>query len=521
MSTTLVRGGRIHAPSTPDATAMAVRDGMITWIGRDEAAPAADAVVELDGGFVTPAFVDAHVHSTGAGLLRTGVDLTRCGSLAELLDGVRDRARPGHLVWGHGWDETTWPERRPPTRTELDAAGGGAAVYLSRIDVHSALVSTALVTPEARSAPGWSDSGPVSRAAHHAIRAAFLDSITLDQRRAAQREFLRHAASMGVAAVHECGGPDISGADDLADLLALATEPLPEVIAYWGSRDGALPPGARGLAGDLFVDGALGSRTAALSAPYTDAPDTAGALYLDSEQIAGHVVACTRAGIQAGFHVIGDAATAVVVAGFARAEDVVGIEALRGARHRLEHLEMVDAEQAARLGGWGVVGSVQPQFDAAWGGRTGMYAQRLGPDRGAGLNPYARLADAGVVLAFGSDCPVTPVDPWASVRAAVCHRTKGFGISPEAAFAAHTVGGWYAAGVTGGVLEPGAAATYAVWDCAGFPSLEPDAALPACLRTVRSGRTIYDRGVDVSELASEPVSQGVRSRRLRACEEAT
>ncbi|HET9138801.1 amidohydrolase [Actinophytocola sp.] len=491
MTATLLRGGRIHTPAVPDATAMAVRDGVITWIGRDGQAPDAHQVVELDGAFVAPAFVDAHVHSTGAGLLRTGLDLTRCGSLAELLDRVRDRARPGELVWGHGWDETTWPERRPPTRAELDAAAAGARVYLSRIDVHSALVSTALAVPAAATAPGWSDTGPVSRAAHHVLRAAFLDSITPDQRQGAQREFLRHAASMGVAVVHECGGPDISGVDDLADLLALAGEPLPEVIAYWGSRDGALPAGARGLAGDLFVDGALGSRTAALTTPYTDAPDTAGALYLDAEQIAGHVIACARAGIQAGFHVIGDAAVGAVVAGFARAADVVGTETLRAGRHRLEHLEMVDAEQAARLGEWGVVGSVQPQFDAAWGGSTGMYAQRLGSDRGAALNPFALLADAGVVLALGSDCPVTPVHPWASVRAAVHHRTDGFGIPPAAAFAAHTVGGWYAAGLDGGVLEPGAPATYAVWDCAGFPALDGD--LPVCLRTVRDGRTIYTR----------------------------
>ncbi|HEU5473798.1 MAG TPA: amidohydrolase [Actinophytocola sp.] len=491
MSTTLLRGGRIHTPSTMDATAMLIRDGVIEWIGSAE--PPADDLVDLNGALVTPAFVDAHVHSTGAGLLRTGLDLTRCASLAELLDRVRDRARPGELIWGHGWDETTWPERRPPTRAELDEASRGGAVYLSRIDVHSAVITTALVRPEVRTLAGWSDTGPVSRAAHHAVRSAFLASITPEQRRAAQREFLRHAASMGVAAVHECAGPDISGADDLADLLALDGD-LPEVVAYWGAREAGLPPGARGLAGDLFVDGALGSRTAALCAPYTDAPHTAGALYLRAEQIAGHVVACTRAGIQAGFHVIGDAAVAAVVDGFAQAAEAVGVDALRAARHRLEHLEMVDAEQAARLGGWGVVGSVQPLFDAAWGGRTGMYAQRLGPDRGSALNPFAHLAAAGVVLALGSDCPVTPVDPWGAVRAAVHHRTEGFGLSAPDAFAAHTVGGWYAAGLDGGRLEVGAPATYAVWDAGRFPLLDTsDAPLPVCLRTVRAGRTIYDR----------------------------
>lgn len=492
MTTTVLRGGRVHAPTIPDATAFAIEDGVISWIGRDRH-PEADEVVELHGNLVTPAFVDAHVHCTGAGLLQTGLDLTACGSLAELLERIAERASPGELVWGHGWDETRWPERRPPSRAELDEAAGGASVYLSRIDVHSALVSSSIVTNAARETSGYSEEGPVSRDSHHVLRAAFLAAITPEQRRAAHREFLSHAASMGVAAVHECGGPQISGADDLADLLALSGEALPGVVCYWGARGAVLPAGAHGLAGDLFVDGALGSRTAALCEPYLDQPDTAGALYLEPEQIAEHIVSCTEAGIQAGFHVIGDAAIGAVVEGFGHAARITGAEALRAVRHRLEHVEMVSAAQARRLAGWGVIASVQPQFDAAWGGRDGMYAQRLGSDRGSALNPFSLLAEAGVVLAFGSDCPVTPMAPWSSVRAAVHHRTPGFGLSVEEAFTAHTRNGWYAAGVDGsaGILEVGAPATYAVWDSTGFPSLDPGTKLPVCLRTVRDGRVIY------------------------------
>ena len=140
------------------------------------------------------------------------------------------------------------------------------------------------------------------------------------------------------------------------------------------------------MAGDLFADGALGSRTAALLEPYTDDPGNRGAAYLTAPEITEHVVACTRAGIQAGFHVIGDAAVATVVAGFAAAADVLGAPALAARHHRLEHLEMVTAEQAAALAGWGVVASVQPAFDATWGGTDGMYAKRLGGTRGTALN---------------------------------------------------------------------------------------------------------------------------------------
>ncbi|MDU0290974.1 amidohydrolase [Saccharothrix longispora] len=493
---------------------MAVDDDTVVWLGQDSVGRALhpDArVVDLGGAFVAPAFVDAHVHATSAGLLLTGLDLTGCRSLRDLLDAVR--AAPGPLVWGHGWDETAWPERRPPTRAELDDAAAGKRVYLSRIDVHSALASTALLdlVPAARAADGFTPDGPLSRAAHHHVRGAAKDAIPADRRRAAQRAFLRHAASRGIASVHECAGPDISSRDDLADLLATD---LLDVVGYWGSTDGVDLP-VRGLAGDLFVDGALGSRTAALCSPYADA-DTTGALYLDADAIAEHLVACTRAGVQGGFHVIGDAAVAAVVDGFAQAAAVVGTPALAARHHRLEHLEMVTAEQAAALASHGAVASVQPLFDHAWGGPDGMYAQRLGVERGTALNPFSRLAAAGMILALGSDAPVTPVDPWAAVKAAVHHRTEGHGISPRAAFNAHTRGGWRAAGVDDGVtgtLQPGAPATYAVWDAADLEVAAPDSrvqrwstdprsrvpALPAldgpapvCLRTVLRGRTIFE-----------------------------
>ncbi|MGH3855264.1 MAG: amidohydrolase family protein, partial [Pseudonocardiaceae bacterium] len=176
--------------------------------------------------------------------------------------------------------------------------------------------------------------------------------------------------------------------------------------------------------------------------------------------------------------------------------------ALRQCRHRLEHLEMVDPNQARLLAAWGVVASVQPAFDAAWGGAEGMYARRLGVSRAAALNPFALLEKAGVVLAFGSDAPVTPLDPWGTVRAAVAHRSPGSEIGVMEALAAHTYGGYRAAAVTdplAGTLAPGAPASYAIWDSAGLFGAEffkaefPGAELPACLRTVHRGRVLFER----------------------------
>ncbi|WP_439380348.1 amidohydrolase [Amycolatopsis lexingtonensis] len=523
--TTLLLGGRIYTPAGPDATAMAVTGGTVVWVGQDAPAralhPEAE-IVDLQGAFVAPAFVDAHVHATATGLHLTGLDLTGARDRADLLGRVRAAVTPGQVLLAHGWDESAWTDPRLPSRAELDDAAGGAPVYLSRVDVHSALVSTALVelAPAARTADGWSPDGPLTRAAHHAVRAAVRAAISPEQRDRAQRAFLAEAAKQGIVSVHECAGPDISGRDDLAALLALAAPGTPEVVGYWGELgavDTARQLGARGLAGDLFVDGALGSHTAALSAPYADHAGS-GTLYLDAHRIGEHLAACTEAGLQAGFHVIGDAAVAEVVEGFRLAEKEVGQRALAARHHRLEHVEMVTAEQAKLLAGWGAVASVQPLFDAFWGGSEGMYAERLGAGRAAGLNPFSALAAEGVLLAFGSDAPVTPLDPWGSVRAGAYHRTAGAGLSPRAAFTAHTRAGHRAVGVNDGVtgsLVPGAPAHYAIWDATDLvvatpdsrvqrwstdpragvpplPRLEPDAALPSCLRTVRAGEVLHD-----------------------------
>ncbi|MQA09930.1 MAG: amidohydrolase family protein [Pseudonocardiaceae bacterium] len=510
---------------------MAVTGDTVVWVGRDDAGRAlyrdADETVKLEGAFVAPSFVDAHVHATSAGLVLNGLDLTGATSLDECLRTIRDyvRARPGELIWGHGWEETAWPELRPPSRDELDAVVGDAPVYLSRIDVHSALVSTALLdrAPGARHADGWSPDGPLARQAHHHVRRAAMESLGSAQRREIQRAFLQHAASLGVTSVHECAGPDISSAEDLRELLAASEEgDVPEVVGYWGEPgaiERARSLGARGVGGDLFVDGALGSRTACLCEPYTDDPSTSGALYLDAEAIAEHLVSCTQAGVQGGFHVIGDAAVAQVVEGFERAARRVGAATLASRGHRLEHLEMVGDEQAKKLASWGVIASMQPLFDDAWGGTERQYSLRLGLPRGARLNPFAAVAAAGMPLALGSDVPVTPVDPWGSVRAAVHHRTEGFGISPRAAFLAHTRGGYRAAGVRdelAGTLQPGAPANFAVWEAGdlvvsapdtrtqrwstdprslvpGLPSVEPGTDLPRCAYTARRGRTVYAR----------------------------
>ena len=456
--------------------AVLVVDGRIAWLGDAADPPAADEVVAGEGALLTPAFVDAHVHATATGLALTGLDLHSSVSLRAALVSLRAHvaAAPSGILLGTGWDETGWPEGRGLTRQDLDAVVGDRPAYLARVDVHSATVSTALLdrVPGITALPGFDPDGQLRLDAHHAARRVAYGAVDAAQRGAAQRATRDAAAALGIGSLHEMAGPEVSGADDLADLLAIAAvERGPRVLGYWGelAERGGLDVvrelGLAGAGGDLFCDGALGSHTAALSRPYSDRPETTGHLRFGTASLVDHVRACTRVGVQAGFHVIGDAAVQQVLDAVGTVVEELGPAAVRACRHRLEHVELVGGPAVRRMRDWGMVASVQPAFDAAWGGDAGMYAERLGVHRALDANPFADLADTGVALALGSDAPVTPLDPWGGVHAAVDHRTPASGLRPHDAFDAATHGGWYAARAehAQGPLAVGAPADLALW----------------------------------------------------------
>jgi predicted amidohydrolase YtcJ len=523
---TLYRGGfllGLAGAADPLATSFVVVGDQIAWIGSDPAAAGhtdgVDEVVELDAALVTPTFVDAHAHTSATGLGLRSVELTDALSLRQALDRIEQavRKRAGRPVYAPNWDEQDWPEHRPATGNELDRASYGGVVYSPRVDGHSAVISSALAAASgARNHPGWNDSGLVTREAHHAARDAFYSGISAEDRRADIDAALSAAARAGIGCVHECGGPTLSSEADFADVLMAGHRgvPGPEVVGYWAELVGdeesaralAVRMGALGLAGDLNIDGSLGSRTASLREPYADGPDSSqrGHPYLSVGQVRDHVAACSLAGIQAGFHVIGDAGADTVIAGFQAAARQVGVATVAAARHRLEHLEMVDLDGIKSLAELGVTASVQPAFHALWGGQGGMYEARLGRKRTGGMNPFATMQAAGLSLALGSDTPVTPFAPWAAIRDCVSHHDPDQRLSAESAFLAHTIGGWRAAGVDDrGHLGIGQPASFALWSVDGhprsagmrsaeLPDLSPGATLPTNLRTVIRGRTVFD-----------------------------
>ncbi|WP_100498352.1 amidohydrolase [Geodermatophilus chilensis] len=486
--------------------ALLVEGGRIAWVGDAAGAPSADRVLAGEGALLTPAFVDAHVHATATGLALNGLDLHSSLSLADAVTSLRAHATatPGGVLLGTGWDETGWPEGRGLIRADVDAVVGDRPAYLARVDVHSATVSTALLDriPGIAGLPGFAPDGQLRLDAHHAARQAAYGAVDATQRGAAQRATRTAAAALGIGSLHEMAGPEVSGADDLAGLLAIAAaEPGPRVLGYWGelAERGGLELvrelGLAGAGGDLFCDGALGSHTAALSRSYSDRPETTGHLRFETASLVEHVRACTRAGVQAGFHVIGDAAVDQVLDAVGVVVAELGRAAVRACRHRLEHVEMVSPAAVERLRDWGMVASVQPAFDAAWGGDAGMYAERLGVERALATNPFADLADAGVPLALGSDAPVTPLDPWGGVHAAVDHRTPMSGLRPFDAFDAATHGGWHAARAEHppGPLAIGAPADLALWATAEtLSAVLAGRGRPACRRLLVDGAPVGD-----------------------------
>lgn len=530
---TLYRNGSVYSAADPFATAMLVEGDTVAWVGSENAATSIQdarmTVVDLQGALITPGFVDGHAHVTETGAALSSLDVSQAASLAELLELVaKAAAGTDGLIAGYGWDESAWPERRVPTAAELDAASGGRPVYLARADVHCAVVSGTLAANlKLAERDGW-DNGFVVRAAHALARTASR-SLDLAQRSRYQQAALKHAAAQGIVAVTEMGAPLIAPVEDLRQLMglegSLGDAALPQILPYWGQlvqteaelAEITAPFEGRliGLAGDLNMDGSLGARTAALRAPYADAPDTRGTLYLSAEEAGRHLELATRAGLQGGFHVIGDAGLDTVLAGLRIAAEAVGEEHIRAAHHRMEHLEMADDAAIAELVRFGAVASMQSGFDAAWGGSSNLYEQRLG-ERSTEMNRFASLLSAGVMVALGSDSPVLPMDPWSAVRAAVSHSNPAERISARAAFIGHTRAGWRAAGAGNfmlGQLAPGAPASFAVWEVEELMVQTPEAKgaawstdpragtplLPAldtqhqprCLLTVHNGTELY------------------------------
>jgi predicted amidohydrolase YtcJ len=450
-------GERVHGTGVAgdrNGVAVLVDQGRIVTVApaTEAGSLGADRVVDLGDVTLLPGFVDSHVHLTTTGLALHGANLRGARSASELLDRVGAAAERsgGGLVWGDGYDETTFHVPELPEPAAIGRAAGGRPVYLSRVDGHQGLATLdvladagAMLLPGCERGADGEPTGVVRDDANHSARRHALEQLSNATIVAAQEQALALAARRGVVCVHEMGGPDIAGRRDF-ELLLARLESLPlEVVCYWGAfdLDYVLERKLSQVGGDLFLDGSLGSHTAALSTPYDDRPETRGSLYHEDAELAELYVRATMAGVQVAVHAIGDRAIGQALRCARLAVRTVGHTAFAACRHRIEHVELLGSDGADRMADLGLAAGVQPAFDAAWGGPNGMYEHRLGSRRAKSMNPFADLWRRGVPMGGSSDSNVTPLNPWHGVAAAVQHHRAPQRLGLPVALELFTLGG--------------------------------------------------------------------------------
>lgn len=430
---------------------VAFEEGVITAVGRGDP-PRGHRTVRTEG-VVLPGMIDAHLHLVTTGLYSTGLDFRECRSVEALLEELRKFLGADDSQWlvGGNFDPGRNPDARMPERRELDAISGNRVLLISRADGHSCTLSSAALAQLGLD-PGLEGfgvdergeaTGVLSNQANYQARARFFSQLPETEIRRALRAACELALSRGVTSVHEMG----FGGEQSTDLLLEERGNLPiDVRPYVATFDvgAVVSRGLTTIGGDLFLDGSLGSRTAALGASYSDG-EGSGTLYHSDEAVTGFFLEASRAGLQAGVHAIGDAAIEQAIRCLEAAFVALGPEGAVGARrlrHRIEHFECVSFDQVERAARLGVVPSVQPAFDRYWGGIDGMYASRLG-ERATTMNPFPVMIRAGMTPAGGSDSSVTPLDPFLGMAAAVDHHEPAFAVTREHALRMFT--SWAAA----------------------------------------------------------------------------
>ena len=522
------RNARIYTndPAHPWAESLAVRGDAIVAVGTSEevarAAGPGAAIEDLRGAFVMPGFNDAHTHLGSAGLNMLSVPVSGVGSVEELQERIRKAAaehKPGEWLVGKGWDQTRWPEKKFPTRQQMDAAAPKNPVFLRVVSGHVAIANTLALelagiskaTPNPsggeieRDASG-EPTGMLKEGPAMALVAKKIPPPTPEQRRKGIELVLADLASNGVTSAQ-----DNSSWEDFliyralkndGKLTARITEWLPfaaplEKLEEMRRDGGTTDPMLRTGALKFVTDGALGTRTAAMLAPYSDAPDTTGILILEPERLRALAIERDKAGFQIAFHAIGDRANRVALDVF---EAVRQANGPRDRRDRIEHAQIVAPEDLPRFARLGVIASMQPSHqttDMRWA------EQRVGPGRVKGAYAWATLEKSGAPLAFGTDYDVEPISPFRGLYACVTRELPEGGppggwqpqekISLEDCVRAYTSGSAYAEFSEGkkGELKAGESADFIVLsdDLTKIPPSQYTKV--RVLRTVVAGRTVY------------------------------
>ncbi len=397
--------------------------------------------IDLGGAVVLPAFADSHVHFLQTGLTFLGCRLEAATSLDEVLDRLRAHAVRSPDEWLLAWnlDETMLREKRLPTVAEIDRAVADRPVWISRVDLHSAI-------PNSR-AVAWARRVHPPAALHHdyyyrddyvVLFSRLMRDLPRPMKERALELARRRCLARGITTVHALEGGWAATNDDVELVADFLARPGFHGVVYHQSDDPGLARrrGWPRLGGCLMVDGSFGSRTAALAAPYADDPATAGVVYRDDANLERLVSLCADQGLQLAMHAIGDVAIDRLVAAYRAGRRRHGPRPLG---NRIEHCELPTSAAIAGAAEAGALLAVQPAFEVLWGGPTAMYARRLGPDRARRTNPFRTLRAHGLPLAGGSDSPVTPLDPFLGIHGFVNHPTPEERLDLSEALAAFIV----------------------------------------------------------------------------------
>lgn len=450
---TLYRASRVHSLSHPASGDWVLVDGRhVQRVGSGEP-PAADRVVELPGATIVPGFIDAHVHLTATGVQHSDQRTPFAKNAQDLLEIARERvatAPQDQPVILRGFDEGNWTDPRFPSLSDLDSVTARPLV-IERADGHLALANTATIEAAGLNGldgtgqdPQGGTNGVITAAAvtrmHRWLAGCFTDT----QIEEMQLQAAALAASRGVTSVHEMSMNHEIGNRDLKILMSQRKKLPVDVVPFVATTDIAhvIDLGLRSIGGDIHVDGSIGAHTAWLSSKYEDA-DGQGISFFDDEKLATYFLDAHMAGLQAGVHAIGDAAIEQVLTVWERiysALDSRQRRHFRARRHRIEHFEMPSTSQMERAAALGLGACVQPSFDNQWGKPDGLYSKRVGAARARSMNPFRSLVERGLEIGIGSDSPVTPLDPMASISAMEEHHDPNQSISRSDAFRLHTVG---------------------------------------------------------------------------------
>ena len=524
--------GRVYTvdDSHPRASAFAVRNGRIVFVGSDREARylagPRTRVVDAGGRTVIPGMVDAHAHLLGLGTSLRNVQLAGSKTYDEVIAKVVERAKtakPGEWILGRGWDQNLWPDKKFPTHEALSRAVPDHPVVLTRVDGHAVLANEmALKAARVTAATRDPEGGRIERASDNSPAGVFVDNAMSLVRRAIPDETrvqtrdeilaaIAEANKWGLIGIHDAGASqrtiDIyeqlarEGRYNLRNYVMVSGDSA-DVRHYFGvGPRSALYDGriwVRSI--KLYADGALGSRGAALLAPYSDDHGNSGLLVTPPAEIQRIATAALRRGFQVGVHAIGDRGNRVVLDAYDAALKAVPTS---DHRFRVEHAQVISLQDIPRFALMGVIPSMQASHqtsDMRWA------ETRVGPERIKGAYAWRSLLNTGVVIPNGSDFPVEEVNPLISFHSAVS-RQDASGWPPggwypdqrmtrEEALRAMTIWAAYAGfqEKTMGSITPGKYADFVILDQDIMTVPVEDILKTKVISTWIGGKSVYDAG---------------------------